>query len=112
LFVAPNRDKPKMGNEKPFDISEYAKAIASLTEALKEANALVANGGSLLASPRFDQVTTKQVANAGAQGERIVDAAFWRGVALIVTFFIMLTLYRAFSHWLRGRDIRRAVRTP
>jgi hypothetical protein len=108
LFIAPNRDKPKTGNEKPFDIAEYTKTLQVLTEALKEANALVANGGSLLASPRFDQVTTKQVAHAGEQGERIVDAAFWRGVALIVAFFIMLAVYRLFAHWLH----RRPPRTP
>jgi hypothetical protein len=73
---------------------------------LKEANALVANGGSLLTSPRFDQVTTKQVAQAGEQGERIVDAAFWRGVALIVAFFAMLAVYRTFAHWLHRRPPR------
>lgn len=108
LFVAPGRDKPKTGNEKPFDIAEYTKTLQVLTEALKEANTLVANGGSLLASPRFDQVTTKQVAHAGEQGERIVDAAFWRGVALIVAFFVMLTVYRAFSHWLNRRPPRKS----
>lgn len=107
LFVAPGRDKPKTGNEKPFDIAEYTKTLQVLTEALKEANTLVANGGSLLASPRFDQVTTKQVAHAGEQGERIVDAAFWRGVALIIAFFVMLTVYRAFSHWLNRRPPRK-----
>jgi len=74
-----------------------------LIEALKEANTLVANGSNLLASPAIDQLTAKQVTNAGTQGERIVNTAFWRGVALIATFFVLLAIYRTFTHWLARR---------
>jgi hypothetical protein len=103
LFLAPGRDKPKVPGEKPFDIVDYTKSLTVLIEALKEANSLVANGSTLLASPAIDQLTSKQVTNAGTQGERIVNTAFWRGVALIATFFVLLTIYRAFTHWLGRR---------
>jgi hypothetical protein len=103
LFLAPGRDKPKVPGEKPFDIVEYTKSLTVLIDALKEANALVTNGSTLLASPAIDQLTSKQVTNAGTQGERIVNTAFWRGVALIATFFLLLTFYRGFTHWLARR---------
>ena len=103
LFLTPGRDKPKLPGEKPFDIVDYTKSLTVLIEALKEANTLVANGSTLLASPAIDQLTSKQVTNAGTQGERIVNTAFWRGVALIATFFVLLAFYRAFSHWLGRR---------
>jgi hypothetical protein len=101
IFVAPDREKPKTG--KPFDINEYNKTLLTLTEALKEANTLMANGGALLASPKFDQLTSKQVERVGDTSERIVDTAFWRGVALIVIFFVGLGVYRSFTHWLSRR---------
>jgi hypothetical protein len=100
LFLTPSRMAPKRGDEKPFDITEYTKTLTELNIALKEANQLVGAGSALLASKQLDQLATKQVTAVTEKGEGVVNTAFWRGVALIITFFVMLTLYRAFTHWL------------
>ncbi len=103
LFMAPARMTPKRGDEKPFDIGEYTKTLTALNEALKEANQLVSTGSTLLASKQLDQLATKHVSEATVKGESVVNVAFWRGVALMVMFFALLTVYRLFTHWLSRR---------
>jgi hypothetical protein len=103
LFMAPSRMTPKRGDEKPFDIAEYTKTITALNLALKEANQLVSTGSTLLASQQLDQLATKHVSEATVKGEGVVNVAFWRGVVLMVLFFVLLTVYRLLTHWLNRR---------
>jgi hypothetical protein len=92
---------PKDPNAKPFEIEEYTKTLLALTTALKEANQLINTTGDLLGSPKLQQplaqinaATTQQLDNVTSRSARILDQAFWRGVALIIVFFILLTIYR------------------
>jgi hypothetical protein len=62
---------------------------------------LINTTGDLLGSPKLQQpiaqinaATTQQIDNVTSRSARILDQAFWRGVALIIVFFIMLTIYR------------------
>ena len=101
IFMAPGRKDPKPKNEKPFDIDSYTASALALASALKEANQLLSNTGEMLSSPRLDQpikqvnaIAIERVEQARVTGARIIDVAFWRGVALIAIFFVMLTLYK------------------
>ncbi len=101
VFIAPGKNQPKDPNAKPFDIQQYTQSLLALTTALKEANQLINTTGDLLGSTKLQQpiaqineVTTKQLDNVTSRSARILDQAFWRGVALIIVFFIMLTIYR------------------
>jgi hypothetical protein len=103
-FLAPGKGQPKPKNEKPFDIGEYAQTALAVTSALKEANQLVSNGTGFLGSPQFEQplqkvsmIAAERMDQARFMGVKLIDAAFWRGAALIVLFFVLLTLYRLFA---------------
>ena len=103
IFMAPGRNEPKPRNEKPFDIDSYTASALALTGALKEANQLLNSTSDMLGSPRLEQpikqvnaMAAERVEHARVNGTRIIDVAFWRGAALIVLFFVMLTLYKVF----------------
>ncbi len=104
IFLAPGRNEPKPQNQKPFEIDSYTASALALTNALKEANQLLANTGELLGSPRLEKplkqvnaIATERVEHARITGTRIIDVAFWRSAALIMLFFVMLTLYKVFT---------------
>ncbi|MGL4576163.1 MAG: hypothetical protein ACRCV9_15380 [Burkholderiaceae bacterium] len=90
VFMAPGRNAPKDPTAKPFDINEYTQSAIQFTAALREANQVMQQMGTLAQSPAF----MKPVNAAAETGTRVMDAAFWRGLILIVVFFVMLTLYR------------------
>ncbi len=94
VFLAPGRNTPKDPNAKPFDINEYTKSAVAFTTALKEANQVLAQTGQLIQSPAFLKPLEQSASLASDTGAKVMDAAFWRGIALIVVFFVMLTLYR------------------
>jgi hypothetical protein len=100
VFMAPGRNAPKDPNAKPFDINEYTQSAIQFTTALREANQVLQQTGALMQSPAF----LKPVNEAANTGTRVIDAAFWRGVALIMIFFVMLTLYRLVSARLQLRN--------
>jgi hypothetical protein len=104
IFLAPGRNEPKPINQKPFEIESYTASALALATALKEANQLLSTTGELLGSQRLEQpikqvnaIATERVEHARITGTRIIDVAFWRGAALIVLFFVMLTLYKVFT---------------
>jgi hypothetical protein len=87
-------------NGRPFDIREYADTIAKLTAALQEANRLAGTTISVVENVQpqtLDAIAKGGSAHAETLLARILDAAFWRGIALIVVFFLMLAIYRMFS---------------
>jgi hypothetical protein len=94
VFLAPGRNAPKDPNAKPFDINEYTKSAVAFTTALKEANQVLLQTGQLIQSPAFLKPLEQSASLASDTGAKVMDAAFWRGIALIVVFFVMLTLYR------------------
>ena len=103
IFMEPGRKEPKPQNQKPFDIDSYTASALALAGALKEANQLLNSTGDMLGSPKLEQpikqvnaIATERIDHARLTGTRIIDVAFWRGAALIVLFFVMLTLYKIF----------------
>ncbi len=103
VFMEPGRTEPKPQNQKPFDIESYANTAVAFTGALKEANQLLNSTGNMLGSPQFEQpikqvnaIAAERIDQARATGANLIDVAFWRGAALIVLFFVMLTLYKVF----------------
>jgi hypothetical protein len=94
VFLAPGRNGPKDPNAKPFDINEYTKSAMAMTVALKEASQVLLQAGQLVESPALLKPLQQSANLATDTGSKVVDAAFWRGIALIVAFFVMLTLYR------------------
>jgi hypothetical protein len=103
IFMEPGRNEPKPQNQKPFDIESYTASALALTGALKEANQLLNSTGDMLGSPKLEQpikqvnaIATERIDHARLTGARLIDVAFWRGAALIVLFFVMLTLYKVF----------------
>jgi hypothetical protein len=93
-FMAPGRNAPKDPNAKPFDINEYTKSAIAFTNALKEANQVLTQTGQLIQSQALTKPMEQSASLAADTGAKVMDAAFWRGIALIVVFFVMLTLYR------------------
>ena len=104
VFMAPNRNTPKDVNAKAFDINEYTQSAIQLTNALREANQVLLQTGQLIQSPQLSKPLGDAAQSAVASGTRVIDAAFWRGLALIAAFFCMLTLYRWVTHKLSLRS--------
>jgi hypothetical protein len=94
VFMAPGRNAPKDPNAKPFDINEYTKSAIAFTNALKEANTVLAQTGQLMQSQALLKPIEQSATLAADTGAKVMDAAFWRGLALIAVFFVMLTIYR------------------
>ncbi len=93
IFLAPGRNTPADPNAKPFDIEQYTRSAVQLTSALKEANELLVGTSQLLQSPAL----TKPMEAVTEQSARVMDAAFWRAILLIVFFFVMLASYRTYT---------------
>jgi hypothetical protein len=104
VFLAPGRNAPKDPNAKPFDINEYTKSATAMTVALKEASQVLLQAGQLVESPALLKPLQQSANLATDTGSKVVDAAFWRGIALIVAFFVMLTLYRVVTAKLNVRQ--------
>jgi hypothetical protein len=94
VFMTPGRNAPRDPNAKPFDINEYTQSAVQFTAALREANQVLMQTGQLMQSPTFMKPVADAANTAADTGAKVLDAAFWRGLALIVVFFVMLTLYR------------------
>jgi phosphate transport system substrate-binding protein len=93
-------------NGRPFDVREYGATIEKFTAALQEANRLAGTTVSVVENVQ-PQKLDALVKGGSAQAEtfvaHILKTAFWRGVALIVVFFVTLAIYRTFSLWLHRR---------
>jgi hypothetical protein len=99
IFMAPGRNAPRDPNAKAFDINDYTQSAIQFTAALREANQVLMQTGSLMQSPALMKPMDAAATTAADTGTKVLDAAFWRGLALIVVFFTMLTLYR----WVTAR---------
>jgi predicted small secreted protein len=94
VFIAPGKNAPRDPKAKPFDINEYTQSAIQFTAALKEANQVLMQTGSLMQSPALMKPVNEAATAAADTSSKVLDAAFWRGLALIVAFFVMLTIYR------------------
>jgi hypothetical protein len=83
---------------RPFDIMDYQATIAEATVTVREFQTVVTSIERILGSPVTEGQLDTIVEGASRLEDEviddIIDRAFLRGVALIVIFFIVLTIYR------------------
>jgi hypothetical protein len=83
-----------------FDIREYSATVEKLITALQEANRLAGVTVAVMDNvqpQQLDLIARGGAAHAQSLADGVIDRAFWRAVALIIVFFVMLALYRLFS---------------
>jgi hypothetical protein len=83
-----------------FDIRAYSATLEKLIAALQEANRLAFTTAAMVDKvepQQFDVIARGGAAHAQSLAAGVIDRAFWRAVALIILFFVMLALYRVFS---------------
>jgi hypothetical protein len=92
---------PADGVAAPFDINDYSRAAAELATAVRELNGLVGSTDALLGSEAWsrrlgevNEAAAARVLQASEASAALVDRLFWRGVALVVVFFAVMTLAR------------------
>jgi hypothetical protein len=91
---------------RPFDIREWEQTAAQITSAATELRALLdslqtATSGDTLA-PAVAQLSA-QADRVEASSRSLVNLAAWRGLQLILVFFVLLFLYRRLEVWLARR---------
>ncbi len=98
-------DQAKTGNEgEPFDIREYEQTAKEVKLATKRMNELLTTTEHLLGSPELRHGTQEVSDSADGlimkvsdQSQVVMNAFFWRAVALLGVLFVMLILYRVIS---------------
>jgi len=95
---------------RPFDIREWQATAAQITSAATEMNALLASvdrlaGSQTLAGP-LEQLT-QRVDQVEASSRALVNLAAWRGLELILAFFVLLFVYRRLEGWIASRGAAR-----
>jgi hypothetical protein len=83
----------------PFRIGDYTLALAELTTALTEANALLDRTDGLLSDERVQHAIDQM----GVSAREVESTGFWSAFALILSFFGCLVVYRTYSVRLRAR---------
>jgi hypothetical protein len=94
------------GEGKPFDMRQYGATLDKLLAALQEANRLAAATSSVMGGvqpQQFDLIAKSGSSQARMFATAIIETAFWRMVAIIAIFFVLLALYRIFSVKLERR---------
>ena len=83
---------------RPFDIMDYRATLTDATIAVREIQTVLASIERILGSADIEAQLDPILESANRLEDEVVngviDRAFLRGVALIFTFFIVLTLYR------------------
>jgi hypothetical protein len=85
--VAALRDSSAPGGAAAFDIASYESALADFRAATEALSSSLARAEGMASAPRD-----------------IVDHAFWRGVQLLVLFFVLLAAYRVVPVLVRRRE--------
>ena len=88
---------PAQKSSEPFDIEDYQQIVSDFSGTVSQLNRLVIAIEELLVSPKLDkrlQVVFKVADRMESMGQSWMKEAFFLGVALILTFFIILFLYR------------------
>ena len=90
---------------RPFDVTEWERAAREIATAGARLAELTGELRTLVESQQLDAAlghvsTTVERAETSAQG--VVDGAAWRGLQLLVAFFVLLVAYRLLSPLLPG----------
>jgi len=83
---------------RPFDIMDYKATVEEATKTVQEFQVALTTIERILSSTLTDEELNSILEGANRLEDEVVnevlDRAFFRGVALIVIFFIVLTMYR------------------
>ena len=83
---------------RPFDIMDYKATVEEATSTMQELQTALATIERILGSTLTDEELNSILEGANRLEDEVVnevlDRAFFRGVALIVVFFVILTIYR------------------
>lgn len=90
-------DGEPRAEERPFDIAQWEGAAREIAAAAGRLSELTVELRGLVESQQLDAAlgrvtTTVELAETSAQ--EVVDAAAWRGLQLLVAFFVLLVAYR------------------
>ena len=95
---------------RPFDIREWEQTAAQIGTAAAELRALLDSVGTMagektLAGPLAELTARVERVEAGSRA--LVNLAAWRGLQLILAFFVLLFVYRRVESWLGHRAAAR-----
>ncbi len=89
---------------RPFDIREQTEALKELATAAERINEMLNTSGTLLASPewgtRLEEASASadgRITHVADQSRTVLNALFWRALALLIALFFLLILYRLIS---------------
>jgi hypothetical protein len=91
---------------RPFDIREWEQTALQISVAATELRTLLDSAGTLAGSNRLDGPLAElsaRVDRVEAGSRSLVNLAAWRGLQLILVFFVLLFLYRRVEVWLARR---------
>jgi hypothetical protein len=106
LVAELRKEEPGEPPGRPFDIREWEQTAIQITSAATELRLLLdsvqttASGEAL--APPIAQLSA-QVDRLDASSRSLVNLAAWRGLQLILVFFVLLFLYRRIEVWLARR---------
>jgi hypothetical protein len=90
---------------RPFDVTEWESAAREIATAGARLAELTVEVRGLVESQQLDAALSRvstTVERAETSAQDVVDAAAWRGLQLIVAFFVLLLAYRLLSPLLPG----------
>jgi hypothetical protein len=91
---------------RPFDIREWEQTAVRVTSAAVELRALLDSMQTVATADTLDPPMARlqaQVDRVEAGSRSLVNLAAWRGLQLILVFFVLLFLYRRVEVWLARR---------
>ena len=117
--VGPARERSRAEDSKPFDIAEYTTAAAEIAKMARDANSLVTDGHSLLASPAWtkrqedvSRLANETLGRAELGTRRAVNHLALRMVQVLIVFFALLVFYRVLVSQIEGKRIARTPKDP
>ncbi len=103
-FRKPPADPSNPG--RPFDIREWEQTAVQISTAAVELRALLDSVQTVAGSDTLDPPIARlqaQVDRVEIGSRSLVNLAAWRGLQLILVFFVLLFLYRRIEVWLARR---------
>ena len=99
-----DRWKTEVQRRRPFDIREHTEALRELTTAAEQLNEMLATSRTLLGSPEWggrieeaSEAADGRITAMADQSRVVLNAFYWRALALMGVLFIVLILYRLIS---------------
>ncbi len=105
--------------ERPFDIREYTETLRELATAAEQLDQLLTASSTLLGSSEWEvrieeagALADDRITWLAAQSRDMLNAIFWRAIALLLVLFALLMLYRFATFMLMRRlEVGKALRS-